>query len=55
MSGLSYDDTAGLSSGTTYYYVVRSEDGASGGGGPCNGGNIDTNTSRVSATITGCR
>ena len=53
ITGLSYDDTSGLSTGNTYYYVVRAEDATSGGGGPCNGGNEDNNTVRVSATITG--
>ena len=53
VSGLSYNDTTGLTSGTTYYYVVRSEDGANGSTGPCNGGNVDANTAQVSASVTG--
>jgi subtilase family protein len=45
----SYNDSAGLVSGTTYYYVVRAEDATSGHGGPCHGGNEETNSNQSAA------
>ena len=47
--GTTFDDNSSLTAGTTYYYIVRAEDSTTGNGGPCNGGNQDKNTVRISA------
>jgi len=44
VTGTFYEDTS-VASATPYWYVVRAEDGTVGHGGPCNGGNVDGNTS----------
>jgi N-acetylneuraminic acid mutarotase len=43
-------DDADVTWGTAYHYLVRAEDTTAVGGGPCNGGNVDANTTKTNAT-----
>ena len=52
ITGSSYLDTQGVTSGQTYYYVVRAEDNSTGNGGAC-GGNEEGNNVHVAGTAYG--
>jgi fibronectin type 3 domain-containing protein len=49
VAGTSYNDVT-APNGSTLYYIVRAENGETTCGGPNNGGAVDTNTLRISAS-----
>jgi hypothetical protein len=53
LTGTSFSDAVGLSSGQSYWYVVRAEDASTGHGGPCRGGNEEPNTVAMAAAPLG--
>ena len=50
LAGTTHDDTT-MALDTTAFYVVRAEDSGAASAGPCNGGNVESNTTQKSGFV----